>query len=46
MSLRQNLNQAREVIYELEKRIIELKPLPGVATDLKNTDIHELNTVV
>jgi hypothetical protein len=34
------------VIYGLEKRIMELKSLPGVATNLKNTDIYELDTVI
>jgi hypothetical protein len=46
MSLRQDLNQAREVICGLEKRIMELEPPRGVATESKNTDIHELDTVV
>jgi hypothetical protein len=46
MSLRQDLNQAREVICGLKKRIMELEPPPGVATDSKNTDIHESDTVV
>jgi hypothetical protein len=46
LSLQQDLNQAHEVIRDLKKRIMELESPPGVATGSKNTDIHELDTVV
>jgi hypothetical protein len=46
MTLRQNVDQAHEMIRVLQNRIVELEPPTGVATGLKTTDIHELESVV
>ena len=44
--LQQNLDQAREAIRVLENRTMALEPPPGVAIDSKNTDIHELDSLL